>query len=96
MARTKQLYPMQREPSEVFKRSNGAIDTHMRLDGRSNGFVKEPGHKDVEHKQPGLPQLLVCVGGIYMSLYVHSQLLRQFKAPQGVDLGMAKGLLTTK
>ncbi|OCL09715.1 UAA transporter [Glonium stellatum] len=67
MARTKQLYPMQREPSEVFKRSNGAIDKHMRLDGRSNGFVKEPGHKDVEHKQPGISQLLVCVGGIYMS-----------------------------
>lgn len=67
MARTKQLYPMQREPSEVFKRSNGAIDKHMRLDDRSNGFVKEPGHKHVEHKQPGLPQLLVCVGGIYMS-----------------------------
>lgn len=96
MARTKQLYPMQREPSEVFKRSNGAIDTHMRVDGRSNGFVKEPGHKDVERKQPGLPQLLVCVGGIYMSLYVHSRLLRQFKATQGVNLGMVKGLLTTK
>lgn len=96
MARTKQLYPMQREPSEVFKRSNGAIDTHMRVDGRSNGFVKEAGHKDVEHKQPGLPQLLVCVGGIYMSLYVHSQLLRQFKATQGVNLGMVKELLTAK
>ena len=87
---------MQREPSEVFKRSTGAIDTHMRLDGRSNGFVKEPGHKDVKHKQPGLPQLLVCVGGIYMSLYVHSRLLLQSKAPQGVNLGMVKGLLTTK
>jgi UDP-galactose transporter B1 len=63
---------MRREPSEVFKRSNGAIDKHMRLNGSVNGHGKGPEKEEVEHKQAGLPQLVICIGGIYMSLYVGS------------------------
>lgn len=58
---------MRREPSEVFKRSNGAIEKLLRLDGNANGYAKQPGQEDPEQRRSGLPQLLICVGGIYVS-----------------------------
>jgi hypothetical protein len=72
MARTKNPNPMQRQPSDTyFHRSNGQIDKHLRVrqDSTANGFVKDL-HAPPLHKQAGLMELLFCVGGIYMSLYV--------------------------
>lgn len=72
MARTKQLSPMRRVPSETHKQANGT--TH-----KLNGVIETLEHEvekaaelhardPMEQKQAGLLALAICVGGIYASL----------------------------
>ncbi|KAF2455960.1 UAA transporter [Lineolata rhizophorae] len=59
----------QREPSELFMRSNGVLDKHTYM--LSNGAVDHHTKGDATHgaqlQSAGLTQLLICVGGIYAS-----------------------------
>ena len=73
MARTKQAAPLRREPSDLrqelarhdVKHANGNIpkNSPTKSNGKSKGadptIIKE---------QAGFPQLIICVGGIYVSL----------------------------
>ena len=78
MARQKQRLPLQREPSDF---SQGPPETPNHGWEGSNGFVDSPSppHADgsiitalapaTTEQAAGLPQLIICVGGIYISLY---------------------------
>ena len=66
MARQKQTAPLRREPSDFED-----------LKKLTNGFVKQTGSELSQQReqisvealsQPGLLQLLICVGGIYAAL----------------------------
>ena len=86
MARQKQKSPLQREPSGFngekpmssgndWKASNGnGVAKSPRL---ANGSIKDAIALPTT-EQAGLPQLIVCVGGIYMSLYLTLDLASLF------------------
>lgn len=71
MARTKQASPLKREPSH----SNGLIlenDDAGKTQSNGSAQLKEPIDKAAESapaEQAGITQLIICVGGIYASLY---------------------------
>ncbi len=71
MARTKQATPLRKEPSDFestshsVKHANGNTSKVSAI--TSNGKPKAP-FSSATQEQVGLPQLLVCVGGIYISL----------------------------
>lgn len=71
MARTKQATPLRREPSDFespshsLKYANGKASSGPAT--LSNGKAKGS-FVPASQEQAGLPQLLVCVGGIYISL----------------------------
>ena len=76
MARTKQATPLRREPSDFDKGPsespshgwNHAIGNSVKTaPNKSNGKPKAP-LTPTTKDQAGLPQLLICVGGIYISL----------------------------
>ncbi|MCJ1359352.1 MAG: UDP-galactose transporter [Icmadophila ericetorum] len=75
MARTKQANPLKRTPSHssgLIPEENGDAEKTQ-----SNGFarLKEPIDKAAESapaQEAGITQLIICVGGIYASLYDHS------------------------
>jgi len=77
MARTKQATPLQRKPSDFsqgsnespsdgWKQSNG--DSQKPKSMARNGTVKAPSPEETP-EQAGLTQLIICVAGIYASLY---------------------------
>jgi UDP-galactose transporter B1 len=78
MGRTKQATPLRREVSSEY--TSKADRTPRRVDRDSETTVKSnianghadgkatPGSVTKEKKQPGLPQLIVAIGGIYASL----------------------------
>ena len=76
MARSKQAAPLRREPSDLsheipkspdhrLKQANG--HAAKSLSKTSNGKPKEPAPQ-LAQEPAGLPQLVICVGGIYISL----------------------------
>ena len=77
MARKKQAAPLQREPSD-FNRGppespdHGWITTNgeasRAIPAQANEMVREALAPAVS-EQAGLMQLIICVGGIYISLY---------------------------
>jgi len=73
MARRKQAAPLQRAASpEIMERplGNGVSKAY------TNGHAKAPNSKEEQAtgpealEQAGLAQLIICIGGIYASLYV--------------------------
>lgn len=75
MARQKQATPLRREPSDfesvnghsIEKKGNGEA-----INGGASLASKPPSSTPMtaaEQKQAGITQLLICVGGIYASLY---------------------------
>lgn len=79
MARTKPAAPMRRTPSETHKAANGTAHTLNDVVEAVEKEVKEVAQMHardpVEQKQAGVGTLMVCVGGIYLSLYVSYYLL---------------------
>ena len=78
MARTKQRQPLQREPSDFaqgppetpdqgWKQSNGT--TNSVTPSKANGSIKAALAPVTTEQAAGLPQLIICIGGIYISLY---------------------------
>ncbi|MCJ1315705.1 UDP-galactose transporter [Xylographa vitiligo] len=78
MARTKQRTPLQRVPSDFdhgppespsygWKASNGTSKTTGAI--HTNGSILHAGEIVTHEPAAGLPQLIICVGGIYISLY---------------------------
>ena len=78
MARQKQRLPLQREPSDFsqgppetanhgWKHSNGFTDSLNPT--RANGSITAALEPVTIEQAAGLPQLIICVGGIYISLY---------------------------
>lgn len=76
MARTKQAAPLRREPSDFeYERPKSSNHNSKHANGNtpkapfttSNGKPKGPVPSTAK-EQAGLPQLAVCVGGIYISL----------------------------
>jgi len=77
MARTKQRQPLQREPSDFaqgppdtpdqgWKHSNGGDQSV--ISSKANGSIKAVLAPVTTEHAAGLPQLIICVGGIYISL----------------------------
>ncbi|MCJ1407769.1 UDP-galactose transporter [Ptychographa xylographoides] len=78
MARQKQLIPLQREPSDFSKGppdtpaqgwrgSNGSSKTIDMSHTNGNGNLKHALEPVIVEHPAGLPQLIICVGGIYIS-----------------------------
>ncbi|KAF2757965.1 UAA transporter [Pseudovirgaria hyperparasitica] len=73
MARKKNPTPMRREPSDIFNRSDGAIDKHLgyrQVDNKENGHASgalTANHAAGAQKEAGLTELVFCVAGIYAS-----------------------------
>jgi hypothetical protein len=73
MARNKSSTPVRRTPSETHKQSNGishqldgAVHSlEQKIEAQAELMARNP----QEQKEAGLAQLLICVGGIYASLY---------------------------
>jgi hypothetical protein len=74
----KQRQPLQREPSDFaqgppktpdygWKSSNGS--TNSVTPSKANGSIKTALAPVTTEQATGLPQLIICVGGIYISLY---------------------------
>ena len=79
MARRKQAAPLQRQPSDFdqgppespghgWKQSNGNSPKSEAV--TSNGNAKAPLSR-ASQEQAGLSQLVICIAGIYASLYGH-------------------------
>src|SRR2546429_4120125 len=72
MARTKQATPLRREvSSEYFDRTTVMANGHNM---QANGLL-QPVATAIPTKQAGMKELVLCVGGIYASLYVCPSLL---------------------
>ena len=73
MARRKQAEPLQRRASfETMERSLEKASKDVYTNGHSkpaNGRLEHPIAPEVP-EQAGLTQLVICIGGIYASLYV--------------------------
>ncbi len=79
MARKKSATPVRRTPSDTHKEANGVVHQlddavhaiEKKIEEQAEAHARHP----QEQKEAGLFQLLICVGGIYASLYVISFVL---------------------
>jgi len=81
MARQKPSSPLRRELSNMHEQSNGVIHRNgysengtvenKQTNGSANGALSDPqAQLQANISQAGLAELVICVGGIYASLYV--------------------------
>ncbi|KAF2746660.1 UDP-Glc/Gal endoplasmic reticulum nucleotide sugar transporter-like protein [Sporormia fimetaria CBS 119925] len=71
MARSKQLSPLRRAPSDTFNQANGTShklhDVIETLENEAEKVAEIHARDTTDTKQAGLLQLAICVGGIYAS-----------------------------